>query len=64
MSVTTIIIKSLGTVPKGLEKKLEEIEIRGRIETSGSSQNYAVNNYADKTKIRKARQKHVTDINY
>ena len=28
-----IVISSLGTILKGLEKRLEELEIRGRIET-------------------------------
>ena len=27
------VIGALGTVPKGLDKRLEELEIRGRIET-------------------------------
>ena len=31
--VIPIVVGALGTVPKGLEKMLEELEIRGRIET-------------------------------
>ena len=31
--VILIVINWLGTVPKGLERELEEFEIRGRIET-------------------------------
>ena len=30
----SIVIDALGTIPKGLEKRLEEFEIRRRIETS------------------------------
>ena len=33
ITLIPIIIGALGTVPKGLEERLEELEIRGRIET-------------------------------
>ena len=33
VKVVPIIIGALGTVPKGLEKSLSELEIKGRIET-------------------------------
>ena len=33
MKVIPIVIGALGTVPKGLEKSLSELEIKGRIET-------------------------------
>ena len=33
VTVIPIVVSALGTVPKGLERKLEELEIRGRIET-------------------------------
>ena len=33
VKVIPIVINALGTVPKGLEKNLGELEIRGRIET-------------------------------
>ena len=34
VSVIPIMISALGTVPKGLERVLEELEIGGRIETA------------------------------
>ena len=33
MTVISIVISSLGTMPKGMEKRLEELVIKGRIET-------------------------------
>ena len=33
VTLITIVVNALGTVPKGLEKRLEELKIRGRIET-------------------------------
>ena len=33
MTMILIVFDVLGMVPKGLEKRLEELEIRGRIET-------------------------------
>ena len=33
LKVVPIVIGALGTVPKGLEKSLSELEIKGRIET-------------------------------
>ena len=33
MTVVPIVIGALGTIPKGLEKEREELEIRGRLET-------------------------------
>ena len=33
VKVVPIVIGALGTVPKGLERSLDELEIRGRIET-------------------------------
>ena len=33
VKVIPIVIGALGTIPKGLEKSLDELEIRGRIET-------------------------------
>ena len=33
VTVIPIVIGVLGTVPKGLESRLEELEIRGRMET-------------------------------
>ena len=33
ITVISFVIGALGMVPKGLEEKLEELEIRGRIET-------------------------------
>ena len=32
MTVIPIVVGALGTVPKGMEKRLGELEIRGRIE--------------------------------
>ena len=32
-TVIPIVVGVLGTIPKGLEKRLEQLEIRGRIET-------------------------------
>ena len=39
MSVTVIpiVVSALGTILKGLEKKLGELEIRGRIETDNNT---------------------------
>ena len=38
LTVTSIVVSALGTVPEGLKKKkLEELEIRGRIETLKTS---------------------------
>ena len=34
MTVKPILFGALGTVPKNLEKRLEELEIKGRIETT------------------------------
>ena len=34
MTVIPVVIAALGTVPKGLERGLEELEISGRIETT------------------------------
>ena len=33
MMVVTIVVGAFGMLPKGLEKRLEELEIRGRIKT-------------------------------
>ena len=33
MTIISIVVGALGTVPRGLEKRLEKLEIRGRIET-------------------------------
>ena len=33
VNVIAIVVNALEMVPKGLEKKLEELEIRGRIKT-------------------------------
>ena len=37
VTVIPIVVDELGTVPKGLEDKLEELEIRGRIENIQSA---------------------------
>ena len=39
--VIPIVVGRLGTVSKGLEKRLEELEIRGRIETASVVYSYA-----------------------
>ena len=33
VTVIPVVVRDLGMVPKGLEKRLGELEIRGRIET-------------------------------
>ena len=38
MTVIPIVVGVLGTVPKGLDKKLEELEIRGRIEIAQTTE--------------------------
>ena len=33
VTIILIVVRTFGTVPKGLEKELEEMEIRERVET-------------------------------
>ena len=42
VTVIPIVIGALCAIPKGLIKGLEDLEIRGQVETSGDHQNYII----------------------
>ena len=41
MTVITIVVGALGTIPKGLTKGMEDLEIRGLVETIQTTQHYS-----------------------